>query len=250
MLPAVLVNNKILFKTINWEYRIMRYQLWVFPSYIYSVSKDLDLLKDENFNNFFLDYSKNESSNNLSLNFKSSSQQSSIINSNKYVNDISNFSLVLKTTKNNLRSLIFLLKFHTTFCLDSFVDLCALDNIEPPRFSLRYEFLSLTYNYRLSIFLIIRELEFNFSIFDLFPASSWSEREVWDMFGIFFIGHPDLRRILTDYGFLSHPLRKSFPVTGFNEIFFDDSQKRIVYEPLELMQEMKFFRYSYNKPSL
>jgi NADH:ubiquinone oxidoreductase subunit C len=82
------------------------------------------------------------------------------------------------------------------------------------------------------------------SLTSLYPAADWFERETWDMFGVFFTGHPDLRRILTDYGFTGHPLRKDFPMTGFTEVRYDYSKKRVITEPLELSQEFRYFDFS------
>ena len=82
------------------------------------------------------------------------------------------------------------------------------------------------------------------SVTALYPCAAWWEREVWDMFGIFFTNHPDLRRILTDYGFQGHPLRKDFPVTGYTEVRYDETEKRVIYEPLELSQEFRSFDFA------
>jgi NADH-quinone oxidoreductase subunit C len=81
------------------------------------------------------------------------------------------------------------------------------------------------------------------SIVDVHPSANWFEREVFDMFGILFTGHPDLRRILTDYGFRGHPLRKDFPTTGYTEVRYDEAQKRVVYEPVKLVQEYRQFDF-------
>jgi NADH:ubiquinone oxidoreductase subunit C len=82
------------------------------------------------------------------------------------------------------------------------------------------------------------------SITNLYPAAGWFEREVWDMFGIFFSNHPDLRRILTDYGFSGHPLRKDFPLTGYVEVRYDDSEKRVITEPIQLAQGFRYFDFT------
>ena len=109
------------------------------------------------------------------------------------------------------------------------------------RFQLVYTLLSHYFRGRIIVSVFLKESEDISSIFNLFRGSSWLEREIWDMFGIFFNNHPDLRRILTDYGFDGFPLRKDFPITGYSEIRYDDTQKCIVYEPLELTQEYRIF---------
>lgn len=112
------------------------------------------------------------------------------------------------------------------------------------RFHMFYIFLSIKFNCRLFVFFNISENEFIPSCQCNFSSSGWLEREVWDLFGIFFSGNNDLRRILTDYGFKGHPLRKDFPTTGFVEIFYDDSVKSLVYVPVTLSQDFRFFFFS------
>ena len=112
------------------------------------------------------------------------------------------------------------------------------------RFDIIYQILSQRYNSRMNVLVSIGELSSIPSITSLYKGASWYEREVWDLFGIFFEGHPDLRRILTDYSFEGHPLRKDFPLTGYFEIFYDDTQKRIVYEPVSLVQEYRYFTFN------
>lgn len=82
------------------------------------------------------------------------------------------------------------------------------------------------------------------SVVSIFPSAGWWEREVWDMFGVYFTNHPDLRRILTDYGFEGHPLRKDFPLSGYLEVRYDDSEKRVVSEPIEMAQEFRYFDFT------
>jgi NADH dehydrogenase (ubiquinone) Fe-S protein 3 len=111
------------------------------------------------------------------------------------------------------------------------------------RFCVVYDLLSLTFNSRIRIKVFIDEVTFVPSIVDLYINANWWEREIWDMYGIYFDKHPDLRRILTDYGFEGHPMRKDFPLYGFIELRYDDSKKRIVVEPVELTQEFRSFSF-------
>jgi NADH-quinone oxidoreductase subunit C len=111
------------------------------------------------------------------------------------------------------------------------------------RFDMVYHFLSMEGNRRIRLKAQVSEEEMVPSIVSVFPGANWFEREVFDMFGIVFSGHPDLRRILTDYGFRGHPLRKDFPLTGHNEVRYDEVQKRVVYEPVKLVQEWRQFDF-------
>lgn len=111
------------------------------------------------------------------------------------------------------------------------------------RFCLSYELLSVVYNTRLRIKIFINEISTVPSIYNIFINSNWWEREIWDLFGVYFINHPDLRRILTDYGFEGHPLRKDFPLSGYIELRYDIISKRMVSEPLELSQEFRSFTF-------
>ena len=111
------------------------------------------------------------------------------------------------------------------------------------RFSVVYDLLSLTYNSRLRVKVFVNEVTSVPSVVPLYINANWWEREVWDMFGIFFSGHPDLRRLLTDYGFEGHPLRKDFPLTGHVEVRYDDTQRRVINEPVHLVQEFRDFDF-------
>ncbi len=126
----------------------------------------------------------------------------------------------------------------------SLVDITAVDHPEGvKRFELVYHFLSMFRNHRIRIKVAVDEADMVPSIIDIHPSANWFEREVFDMFGILFSGHPDLRRILTDYGFRGHPLRKDFPTTGYTEVRYDEVQKRVVYEPVSLVQEYRQFDF-------
>jgi len=125
------------------------------------------------------------------------------------------------------------------------IELTAVDwPTDPDRFELVYCLLSVEHNSRILVKSRTSELQAVPSVSHLFSSAIWSEREVWDMFGVIFSGHPDLRRILTDYGFEGHPLRKDFPMTGFTEVRYDEEKKRIVSEPVELSQEFRKFDFS------
>lgn len=126
----------------------------------------------------------------------------------------------------------------------SFIDICGADYPErEKRFDVVYHLLSPYKNSRVRIKVQVDEQTEVPSAVGLFPAADWFEREVYDFYGVVFSSHPDLRRILTDYGFSGHPLRKDFPVTGYVEVRYDDEKKRVVYEPVKLVQEMRQFDY-------
>ena len=123
-------------------------------------------------------------------------------------------------------------------------DICGVDYpSREKRFDVVYHFLSPVQNQRVRVKVATDENTPVASLTPLFPGAEWFEREAYDMYGILFSGHPDLRRILTDYGFDGYPLRKDFPVTGFVEVRYDDEKKRVVYEPVRLNQEMRSFDF-------
>jgi NADH-quinone oxidoreductase subunit C len=124
------------------------------------------------------------------------------------------------------------------------VDVCGVDwPKREKRFDVVYHLLSLTKNQRLRVRVIAGEDEIVPSIVAVYPAANWFEREAFDMYGIVFADHPDLRRLLTDYGFSGHPLRKDFPLTGYVEVRYDDELKRVVYQPVQLVQEFRDFDF-------
>ncbi|MEC7496375.1 MAG: NADH-quinone oxidoreductase subunit C [Pseudomonadota bacterium] len=123
-------------------------------------------------------------------------------------------------------------------------DLTAVDYPErPDRFEMVYQLLSMKNNMRMRVLAAVGEGQAVPSMTSVYSAANWAEREAWDMFGIFFAGHPDLRRLLTDYGFEGHPLRKDFPLTGHVEVRYDDTQRRVVNEPVSLVQEFRDFDF-------
>lgn len=126
----------------------------------------------------------------------------------------------------------------------SLVDITAIDYPDrDPRFDMVYHFLSMWQNHRIRVKCAVGEEDMVPSLSQVHPSANWFEREVFDMFGILFSGHPDLRRILTDYGFRGFPLRKDFPTTGYTEVRYDEAQKRVVYEPVKLVQEYRQFDF-------
>jgi NADH-quinone oxidoreductase subunit C len=126
----------------------------------------------------------------------------------------------------------------------TFVDVCGADYPErAERFEVVYHLLSMSKNVRIRVKVSTDEDTPVTSAFALWPAADWFEREAFDMYGILFSGHPDLRRILTDYGFHGHPLRKDFPLTGYTEVRYDEAQKRVIYEPVKLVQEYRNFDF-------
>jgi NADH-quinone oxidoreductase subunit C len=126
----------------------------------------------------------------------------------------------------------------------SFTDITAVDYPErEKRFDVIYHFLSPTLNARVRVRLHADETTQVPSLISVFPGADWFERETYDLYGVIFVGHPDMRRILTDYGFEGHPLRKDFPLSGFVEVRYDDQEKRVVYEPVRLSQEFRKFDF-------
>ena len=126
----------------------------------------------------------------------------------------------------------------------SFVDITAVDYPgREKRFEVVYHFMSPVLNTRIRLKGEASETTQVPSIIEIYPGADWFEREAYDLYGVIFVGHPDMRRLLTDYGFEGHPLRKDFPLTGFVEVRYDQERKRVVYEPVKLMQEFRSFDY-------
>ncbi len=158
--------------------------------------------------------------------------------------DVSHDELNVDVAPSNLVGFIEFLKSDQSCKFSTLVDITGVDYPErAKRFDVVYHFLSMYQNQRIRLRVSIREDDMVPSIVEVFPSANWFEREVFDMFGILFSGHPDLRRILTDYGFRGHPLRKDFPTTGYTEVRYDEAQKRVVYEPVSLVQEYRQFDF-------
>ncbi len=159
-------------------------------------------------------------------------------------NAIANGELTLRVAAQNLLALVEFLRSDATCRFSTLIDITAVDYPErEARFDVVYHFLSMYRNQRIRVKVGTGDMEMVPSLISIHPCANWFEREVFDMFGILFSGHPDLRRILTDYGFRGHPLRKDFPTTGYIEVRYDESRKRVVYEPVKLVQEYRQFDF-------
>jgi NADH/F420H2 dehydrogenase subunit C len=158
---------------------------------------------------------------------------------------ISKEEVIIFTNTTNLVSLLTFLRDHTNSQYKMLVDITAVDYPErEERFEVVYLLLSVKYNSRIIVKVAVDEITPTPSVENIFPNAGWYERETFDMFGIFFQENKDLRRILTDYGFEGYPLRKDFPLSGYTEVRYDDSVRRVVVEPLELTQEFRLFDFA------
>ena len=152
--------------------------------------------------------------------------------------------LTVDVVPGSLVEFVEFLKSDSASRFSTLVDITGVDNPQrTKRFDVIYHFLSMYQNHRIRLRVAVRDDEMVPSITDVHPSANWFEREVFDMFGVIFSGHPDLRRILTDYGFRGYPLRKDFPTTGYIELRYDEAQKRVVYEPVSLVQEYRQFDF-------
>ncbi len=143
-----------------------------------------------------------------------------------------------------IQSVVTFLRDNSDCRFRQLVDICGVDYPDRERrFEIVYHLLSHHHNQRIRVKVAADSETPVPSISDQFSAAAWYEREVWDMYGVYFSDHPDLRRILTDYGFDGHPMRKDFPLTGYVEVRYDESQKRVVYEPVKLTQEFRSFDF-------
>tara|TARA_B100000683_G_C12397500_1_gene518221 strand:+ start:90 stop:704 length:615 start_codon:yes stop_codon:yes gene_type:complete len=162
-----------------------------------------------------------------------------IIETNVFFND---FQIIVPSKK--IFDVLTKLHSNSYFAFDQLIDITAIDYPEKPtRFEVVYLLLSTITNQRLTVKICVNEGELVQSCVSIFKSANWSEREIWDMFGIFFSGHPDLRRLLTDYGFEGHPLRKDFPLTGRVQVKYDTDQNKVIYEPVNLVQEYRDFDF-------
>ena len=153
--------------------------------------------------------------------------------------------LLFKTSASEITDVIKFLKFDNRFKFKQLIDIAAIDYPnDEKRFELVYLLLSVENNLRVKISIKFETNEKIPSIVKIFPSANWMEREIFDMYGVKFFNHPDLRRILTDYNFKGHPLRKDFPLTGFNEVRYSEKEKKVIYEPVKLEQNYRNFDFS------
>ena len=171
---------------------------------------------------------------------KINSELTTKINDSKIVHE----QLYLSIDNEDLLDVILFLKTNKDTKFKQLIDITAVDYPEnSKRFKMVYLFLSHQFNQRIIISFLINENESVSSLTKIFPSSNWMEREVFDMYGVKFKDHPDLKRILTDYGFEGHPLRKDFPLTGYTEVRYSEDEKKVIYEPVKLEQNYRNFDY-------
>jgi NADH-quinone oxidoreductase subunit C len=169
---------------------------------------------------------------------------SSAITKDVNVFSLANDELTITVPLESLIKVLNFLRDDVNCQFKQLMDVCGIDYpTQEMRYGVVYNLLSLTLNLRVRVKVYTDDETAVPTATGLFSSANWFEREVWDMYGIFFSEHPDLRRILTDYGFEGHPLRKDFPLTGYVELRYDDEQKRVVYEPVKLVQDFRSFDF-------
>ena len=157
---------------------------------------------------------------------------------------IENNELLIETEESELLDVVQFLKSNERCKFRQLIDIAGVDYPEnEKRFELIYLFLSHEHNLRIKLLIKFQINQTIVSLTKIFPSANWMEREVFDMYGIKFKNHPDLRRILTDYGFKGYPLRKDFPLTGFNEVRYSEKEKKVIYEPVKLEQNYRNFDF-------
>jgi NADH-quinone oxidoreductase subunit C len=158
--------------------------------------------------------------------------------------ELRNGQLILHARRDEIQRVLTFLRDDSNCQFKVLVDLCGADYPDrPERFDVVYNLLSMTHNQRIRVKVATDEEMPVPSVVSVFSTAGWFERETWDLYGVFFSDHPDLRRLLTDYGFEGHPLRKDFPLTGYVEVRYDDEQKRVIYEPVKLVQDFRTFDF-------
>ncbi len=164
------------------------------------------------------------------------------------IEPIKNDNLIIYVAADKIIKFLTFLRDDENLSFKTLLDVFGADmlGIRTPRFEVIYNLLSYKLNHRITVKVALNEGEKVATVAEVFSAATWFEREAHDMYGIVFANHPDLRRILTDYDFEGHPLRKDFPLTGYKEVRYDEQQKKVVYEPVSLMQE--FRRFDFDMP--
>jgi len=181
--------------------------------------------------------------------FQDLSAQAQYIKSNfenvTFIEPIANDNLIIYVDKNNLENLLIFLRDDAQLSFKTLIDVFGADllGIRSPRFEVIYNLLSYKLNNRITIKVAIDDGVEVPTVSKIFSSAGWFEREAFDMYGIVFSNHPDLRRILTDYDFEGHPLRKDFPLTGYKEVRYDEGEKKVIYEDVKLMQEFRNFDF-------
>jgi len=152
--------------------------------------------------------------------------------------------MIVTVRRETIVEVLIALRDDPRFAFSQLSDICGVDFPDrAERFEIVYNLLSMTRNQRVRVKVMASEDTSVPSVCAVHPCANWLEREVWDMYGVYFTDHPDLRRILTDYGFEGHPQRKDFPLTGYVEVRYDENQKRVVYEPVKLTQDFRSFDF-------
>ena len=186
----------------------------------------------------------NENTSNIDEDFSFERSVSKLLNNLAERVQSINGQLVYRCELDKLFETLVLLKNTETLNFSQLTDLTAVDYPDRlQRFELVYQLLSIENNKRVRIICSIDDGQIVPSVTSIYKSAEWPEREVWDMYGLFFSDHPDLRRLLTDYGFEGHPLRKDFPLTGYVEVRYDDIEKRVAYQPVQLTQEYRDFDF-------
>jgi len=158
--------------------------------------------------------------------------------------DVHNDELAVTVRPETIVKVLTFLRDNVNCQFKVLMDVCGVDYPDrDDRFDVVYNLLSMTHNSRIRVKVSVPENEAVPSVTGVYSSANWWEREAWDLLGIYFSGHPDLRRIMTDYGFEGHPLRKDFPLTGYVELRYDDEAKRVVYEPVNLTQDFRSFDF-------
>lgn len=152
--------------------------------------------------------------------------------------------IIITVPRDGIVRVLTRLRDDKSFLFEQLIDVCGVDYPEKvERFEIVYALLSVSLNHRVRVKVTTDEDTPVPSVVEIYPSANWFEREAWDLYGVFFSDHPDLRRILTDYGFDGHPMRKDFPLTGYVELRYDPDQRRVVYEPVKLQQDFRTFDF-------